>query len=155
MGEDDDMCTPESDNTPNKTQVLIIYGEKDRHRAESYNQHLHRDVLLEHDRVDIHLYDNQHFKSIEEAFELCDFAFALITKTFCEKDWFLISTEECFMNALYGLNRKCPIIPVMIERELDSDFRVPMALNALKTLMYFKNDDCYKEAIRRLLRSKS
>ena len=155
MGEIDITCTPESDIPPNKTHVLIIYAEEERHTAESYFQHLHRDVLSENDRVDVHLHNKQHFKSLGEAFELCDFAFVLITKRFCENDWFTISTEECFMNALYGLNRKCPLIPVMMERELDSDFRVPMALNALKTLMYFNNDFCYKDAIRRLIRSKS
>ena len=155
MGENDDTCTAGSDVTPNNIRVIIIYGREDRQTAEIYHQHLHRDILSENDSIDISLYDNQHFKSLEEAFELCNFAFVLITKRFCEKDWFTISTEECFMNSLYGLNRKCPIIPVMMERELDSDFRVPMALNALKTLMYFNNDTCYKEAIRRLLRLKS
>ena len=59
------------------------------------------------------------------------------------------------MTSLYNINRKCSIIPVMMEREIECGFRTPMALNSIHNLKYFNNDTIYQVAMRRVLLLKS
>ena len=147
----DELYIARSNRGTTTTKVLVLNGVGDRQTAENYCVHMKRDILSNHDNVDISLYDEQYFNSLGEAFDWCDIVFVLITKQFCENDWLSISKENCFMNSLYNVNRKCSIIPVLMEKEIECGFRTPMALNSIRNLKYYNNDSIYKVAMRRVL----
>lgn len=145
--------------------VMIIYCEEDREKAEAYKDHLNNDIKTKagkhikavlFDDAELESLAGSKFAHLEKAFERCTFAFVYLTKEFCENDdgWCRVSSEECLMKAIYDKDKKWCVVPVYTVQRNKADFKIPMGLNALKGVNYYNNDEFYRRGLTKLLGDK-
>jgi hypothetical protein len=96
------------------------------------------------------LFDDPQIPTLEEAFLTSSAVFVLVTKDFCELDWPLFSSNRIVMESLYT-KTPCTIVPVILPKDFDGNFKIPMGLKCMKQLRLNFEDEFVKESVSRFL----
>lgn len=148
----------EKDLSDIEHDVMVLYSEDDIKAVEIFKNHLEKDIILpDKRRVDVVLYDEFRlsglsFENLDRAFDKCSFTFVFLTKSFVENTWCKITSESCLMKTIHCNKQKgWRVVPVYTKRLAESDFCVPMGLNALKGVNYYNNDEYYRKGVARMI----
>ena len=137
--------------------VMILYSDDDRKAVEIFKDHLEKDIISSDRRpVDAILYDEFRlsglsFENLDRAFDKCSFTFVFLTKSFVENTWCKITSESCLMKTIHNKQKGWRVVPVFTKRRAESDFDIPMGLNALKGINYYENDEYYRKGVARMI----
>ena len=139
--------------------VLILYAEDNRERAEKFRDHLINDIDIGEDGpVKAMLYDEAGLMSLSNlkighlaaAVERSTYIFMYLTKEFTKDKWMEFSSESCLMEAITNPDKQWCVVPVYTERR-NTTFKVPMGLNTLKGISFYNNDKYYRQGLARLI----
>lgn len=139
--------------------VMVLFCEEDRFAANSYCESLNDLTLDNGKRVKATLYNERGFAeikgtdvgSLDVAFERCTFCFMYLTKEFCKCAWSEISSAGCLMETIYNNEKKWSVIPVYTVARTKANFHVPMCLNSLTGVNFYKNDKFYRRDLKTLI----
>ncbi|KAK3097325.1 hypothetical protein FSP39_008645 [Pinctada imbricata] len=137
--------------------VLVIHGHKGERRHESLDEFVQQ---IEDEQVKVALFNKgewgftakeYHQYITEDALDRCCLIFLFMDEFFI-RDWVHISSTEPIGKLLYDSKRKYRLIPIQaIPPEKLDNRKLPMPLDSLTPLTYYRKDQQYLTNLRRIL----